>query len=97
MARCRCRSQPRLQQLCRGGAVGRVRRGSIRPNQRVVVVKYDGEVHKARVGLVYGYHGLERHEVPQAEAGDIIAITGMEAPTSPIPCATPTKSSRCRR
>ena len=61
-------------------AVGRVRRGSIRPNQQVVVVKYDGEVHKARVGLVYGYHGLERHEVPQAEAGDIIAITGMEAP-----------------
>ena len=61
-------------------AVGRVRRGSIRPNQQVVVVKYDGEVHKARVGLVYGYHGLERHEVPQAEASDIIAITGMEAP-----------------
>ena len=58
--------------------VGRVTRGSIRPNQQVVVSKYDGEEHKAKVGLVYGYLGLERHEVPQAKAGDIIAITGVE-------------------
>jgi len=61
-------------------AVGRVTRGSIRPNQQVVVVKYDGEQHKAKIGLVYGYHGLERNEVPEAGAGDIIAITGIEAP-----------------
>ena len=61
-------------------AVGRVTRGSIRPNQQVLVAKYDGEEHKARIGLVYGYHGLERHEVPHAHAGDIIAITGIEAP-----------------
>jgi len=31
------------------------------------------------VSLVYGYHGLERHEVSEAGAGDIIAITGIEA------------------
>ena len=61
-------------------AVGRVTRGSIRPNQQVMVVKYDGEQHKARIGLVYGYLGLERHEVDEASAGDIIAITGIEAP-----------------
>jgi GTP-binding protein len=61
-------------------AVGRVTRGSIRPNQQVVVVKYDGEQHKAKIGLVYGYHGLERNEVTEAGAGDIIAITGIEAP-----------------
>ena len=61
-------------------AVGRVTRGSIRPNQQVVVAKYDGEQHKARIGLVYGYLGLERHEVKEAGAGDIIAITGIEAP-----------------
>jgi len=61
-------------------AVGRVARGTIRPNQQVVVVKYDGEEHKARVGIVYGYLGLDRHEVKEATAGDIIAITGMDAP-----------------
>ncbi len=61
-------------------AVGRVTRGTVKPNQQVVVSKYDGEEHKAKVGLVYGYMGLQRHEVKQASAGDIIAITGIEAP-----------------
>ena len=61
-------------------AVGRVTRGSIKPNQQVMVSKYDGETHKAKIGLVYGYLGLERHEVDMATAGDIIAITGIEAP-----------------
>jgi GTP-binding protein len=61
-------------------AVGRVKRGKIRPNQQVVVTKYDGTTHKAKIGLVYGYMGLERTEVPEASAGDIIAITGIEAP-----------------
>ena len=61
-------------------AVGRVTRGTIRPNQQVIVTKYDGKSYKAKIGLVYGYHGLERHEVREAGAGDIIAITGIEAP-----------------
>ncbi|MCG7896929.1 MAG: translational GTPase TypA [Candidatus Thiodiazotropha weberae] len=61
-------------------AVGRVTRGSIKPNQQVMVVKYDGEQHRAKIGVVYGYLGLERFEVNEASAGDIIAISGMEAP-----------------
>ncbi|MCG7964973.1 MAG: translational GTPase TypA [Candidatus Thiodiazotropha taylori] len=61
-------------------AVGRVTRGSIKPNQQVMVVKYDGEQHRAKIGVVYGYLGLERFEVKEATAGDIIAISGMEAP-----------------
>ena len=36
------------------------------------MVKADGDRHRARIGLVYGYLGLERHEVPEASAGDII-------------------------
>ena len=60
-------------------AVGRVTRGTIRPNQQVVVARGDHKF-KAKVGIVYGYLGLERHEVPEASAGDIIAITGIEAP-----------------
>lgn len=61
-------------------AVGRISRGTLRPNQQVIACKYDGEEHKAKVGLVYGYMGLERAEVQEASAGDIIAITGIEAP-----------------
>lgn len=61
-------------------AVGRVTRGKVRPNQPVVVAKYDGEQYRARIGLVYGYLGLERFEVEEARAGDIIAVTGLEAP-----------------
>jgi len=61
-------------------AVGRVTRGKIRPNQSVVVIKRDGREMKEKIGLVYGYLGLERHEVSEASAGDIIAITGIEAP-----------------
>ena len=60
-------------------AVGRVTRGTIRPNQQVVVARGDHQF-RAKVGIVYGYLGLERHEVPEARAGDIIAITGIEAP-----------------
>jgi GTP-binding protein len=61
-------------------AVGRIQRGSVRPNQQILVVKQDGERHKAKVGLVYGYLGLERNEVQSARAGDIVAITGIAAP-----------------
>lgn len=61
-------------------AVGRVTRGQVKPNQQVVVVKYDGEQYRAKIGLVYGYLGLDRFEVDSAAAGDIIAVTGLEAP-----------------
>ncbi|PLY17083.1 MAG: translational GTPase TypA [Sedimenticola sp.] len=61
-------------------AVGRITRGSVKPNQQVMVAKYDGEQYRAKIGLVYGYMGLQRSEVDKASAGDIIAITGIEAP-----------------
>ena len=61
-------------------AVGRIQRGSVRPNQQIIVVKRDGDRHRAKVGLVYGYLGLERYEEKEAGAGDIVAITGIEAP-----------------
>ncbi|MEW8153250.1 MAG: GTP-binding protein, partial [Candidatus Thiodiazotropha endolucinida] len=61
-------------------AVGRVTRGMVKPNQQITVVKYDGEQHRGKIGIVYGYLGLERFEVDQASAGDIIAISGLEAP-----------------
>ena len=58
--------------------IGRVQRGTVRPNQRICVIDRDGEERNARVLQVLGFHGLERSEVEMAEAGDIIALTGIE-------------------
>ena len=58
--------------------IGRVQRGSVKPNQQICVLDVDGHQRNARVLQVLGFHGLERVEVPAAQAGDIIAITGVE-------------------
>ena len=57
--------------------VGRVTRGIVKPNQQVTIQAANGNLHNGKVGKVFGYLGLERHEVEQAQAGDIIAITGL--------------------
>ncbi|PHI35316.1 translational GTPase TypA [Pseudoalteromonas sp. GCY] len=57
--------------------VGRVTRGSVKPNQQVTIVGADGKTRNGKVGQVLGYLGLDRHEVELATAGDIIAITGL--------------------
>jgi GTP-binding protein len=57
--------------------VGRIMRGSVKPNQQVTIQCANGKVHNGKVGKVFGYLGLDRHEAERAEAGDIIAITGL--------------------
>jgi GTP-binding protein len=61
-------------------AVGRIARGAVRRNQAVVQIARDGEVHRGKIGQVFSYMGLQRVEVEEASAGDIVAITGIEAP-----------------
>ncbi|MFZ5842296.1 MAG: translational GTPase TypA [Pseudomonadota bacterium] len=61
-------------------AIGRVTRGTIRRNQPVTVVSREGKTYNAKIGQVLGYMGLERTEVEEATAGDIVAITGIETP-----------------
>jgi GTP-binding protein len=58
--------------------IGRVTRGTIKTNTPVVVVDREGITRPGRVLQVLGFHGLERVEVPEAAAGDIIAVTGIE-------------------
>jgi GTP-binding protein len=58
--------------------IGRIQRGTIRTNQQVSVVARDGKVRNGKVLQVLGFHGLERHEVKEARAGDIVAISGIE-------------------
>lgn len=59
--------------------VGRITRGRLKTNMPVAVVGRDGSNRNAKVLQVMGYHGLERNEVAQAEAGDIVCITGIDA------------------
>jgi GTP-binding protein len=59
--------------------IGRIQRGKVRTNMPVAVVDRDGKKRNGRVLQVLGFMGLERREVPEAEAGDIIAISGIES------------------
>ncbi len=61
-------------------AIGRITRGKVKPNQPVTVIDHDGKARNGKILQVLGFMGLERTEVPEAEAGDIIAITGIEGP-----------------
>ncbi|GHA90604.1 translational GTPase TypA [Cognatilysobacter bugurensis] len=58
--------------------VGRVQRGKVRTNMPVSVVDRKGKKRQGKVLQVLGFMGLERIEVPEAEAGDIIAISGVQ-------------------
>jgi GTP-binding protein len=57
---------------------GRVQRGKVRTNMPVTIVDREGKKRNGKVLQVLGFMGLERREVPEAEAGDIIAISGIE-------------------
>ncbi|ACQ66831.1 MULTISPECIES: ribosome-dependent GTPase TypA [Candidatus Hamiltonella] len=57
--------------------IGRIKRGTVKPNQSIVIIDSQGKTRNAKVSKVFGHMGLERIEIPLAEAGDIIAITGL--------------------
>ncbi len=58
-------------------AIGRIRRGSVKPGQSVVLVGQDGSPIPGRVDKVLVSVGLKRTEVAEAGAGDIVALTGI--------------------
>jgi GTP-binding protein len=61
-------------------AIGRIQRGRVKPGQQVTVIDRDGKTRNEKILQVLGFHGLKRYEVEEAAAGDIVAITGIEAP-----------------
>ncbi len=58
--------------------IGRVQRGRLRRNSSVALVDASGEVRKGRILQVFGFLGLERIEQEEAEAGQIVAFTGVD-------------------
>ena len=59
--------------------IGRIRRGVVRPGETVALRFGDSDRGLARIGQVLAFTGLERNPVPQASAGDIVAVTGIES------------------
>ena len=57
--------------------IGVVKRGNIKVNQMVSCVRVDGSIKQFRVQKLFGFFGLKRIELEEANAGDIIAIAGL--------------------
>ena len=58
--------------------IARIKRGKVRTNTPVAILDRDGNRRNGRIMQVFGFLGLERQEVPEAQAGDIIAFTGID-------------------
>ena len=59
-------------------AIGRMANGRAARNMPIARIGRDGAVTRARIGQVFLFRGLERLEVDEASAGDIVALTGLE-------------------
>ncbi|MGO2334526.1 ribosome-dependent GTPase TypA [Providencia sp.] len=57
--------------------IGRIKRGVVKPNQQVTVIDSEGKTRNGKIGKVLTHLGLERIDSQQAEAGDIVALTGL--------------------
>ena len=59
-------------------AVGRLTRGTVSPNQQVMLSKRDGSLVKSKIKEVFVFEGLEKRKVETVQTGDICALTGIE-------------------
>ena len=58
-------------------AIGRITRGNAKAGDQVALIKRDGSVKNAKIDKLFAYRGLQREEIKEAPAGDIVAITGV--------------------
>ena len=58
--------------------IGRIQRGRAKSNMPVTLIDRDGNTRQGRILQILGHMGLQRVEVPQAAAGDIVCVTGLE-------------------
>jgi len=58
-------------------AIGRIRSGTIRPQETVAVIGKKGVLER-KVGALWGFESLERVRIEEASAGDIVAVSGIE-------------------
>ena len=58
--------------------IGRILNGRIKPGQNVAVMNHEQQVAQGRINQLLGFRGLERIPLEEAEAGDIVIISGIE-------------------
>ena len=58
--------------------IGRITRGILKPNEQVLIVESNENSRKGKVLQVMGYNGLERVDVAEAQAGEIVCVTGID-------------------
>ncbi|MDN8581054.1 translational GTPase TypA [Eikenella corrodens] len=58
--------------------IGRILNGKIRPGQTVAVMNHDKQIAQGRINQLLGFSGLERVPLQEAEAGDIVLISGID-------------------
>ena len=58
--------------------IGRVASGKVRVNEQIAVCREGGKIEQGRVVKLYGFHGLKRVEIEQAEPGEVIMLAGIE-------------------
>jgi len=58
--------------------VGRIERGKVKTNTPVTVIDTEGKTRNGRILTIMGFMGLQREEVAEAQAGDIVAFTGLD-------------------
>ena len=56
--------------------IGRIHNGVIKAGQQAALVKEDGKVVKTKISKLMGFEGLSRIEIPEAQAGNIVAVAG---------------------
>ncbi len=58
--------------------VGRITRGKLKPGTDIQLITAEGNTRKGRIQQVKGFHGLNRVDVDEAAAGDIVCISGID-------------------
>ena len=76
--------------------IGRIQRGTLKKNMQVAVIDREGK-RNGKVAQVLGFLGLERIEQETAEAGDIVAISGIPELTISDTLCHPDTPKPCRR
>lgn len=57
--------------------IGRITRGKIKSGEQIALIKRDGTIKNSKIDRLFAYRGLQREEIKDATAGDIVAITGV--------------------